>query len=102
MIGTLVFLHRWLGVAFCLLFAIWFASGVVMHFVLHPSFTAADRRAGLAPIDLAQAKALPSEALAAGRIENTAVAILNYPGGNITGIVNRLNVLLQFTLRGGV
>jgi PepSY-associated TM region len=72
MIGTLVFLHRWLGVAFCLLFAIWFASGVVMHFVPYPSFTAADRRAGLAPIDLAQVKAFPSEALAASRIENTA------------------------------
>jgi hypothetical protein len=72
MIGTLVFLHRWLGVAFCTLFAIWFASGVVMHFVPYPSFTAADRLAGLAPIGLAQVKALPSEALAASLIENTA------------------------------
>jgi hypothetical protein len=60
MIGTLVFLHRWLGVAFCMLFAIWFASGVVMRFVPYPSFTAADRRAGLAPIDLAQVKAFGS------------------------------------------
>ena len=70
MIGALIFLHRWLGVAFCLLFAMWFASGIVMHFVPYPSFTAADRRAGLAPIALAQVKALPSEALAASRIGN--------------------------------
>ncbi|MFY9840821.1 MAG: hypothetical protein WAK55_31000 [Xanthobacteraceae bacterium] len=72
MIGALVFLHRWLGVVFCLLFAMWFASGIVMHFVPYPSFTAADRRAGLAPIKLARVKASPSEALAAGGIGNSA------------------------------
>jgi hypothetical protein len=72
MIGALVFLHRWLGIAFCLLFAMWFASGIVMHFVPYPSFTAADRRAGLAPIDLTRVKASPSEALAASRIARTA------------------------------
>jgi hypothetical protein len=71
MIGALVFLHRWLGVGFCLLFALWFASGVVMHFVPYPSFTAADRRAGLAPIDLAQVKASPAEALAASSVGNS-------------------------------
>lgn len=30
-------LHRWWGIAFCLLFAMWFASGIVMHFVPLPS-----------------------------------------------------------------
>jgi hypothetical protein len=30
-------LHRWWGIAFCLLFAMWFASGIVMHFVPFPS-----------------------------------------------------------------
>ena len=29
-------LHRWWGVAFCLLFSMWFASGAVMHFVPYP------------------------------------------------------------------
>jgi len=33
----LVTLHRWWGVAFCLLFAMWFASGIVMHFVPFPA-----------------------------------------------------------------
>jgi hypothetical protein len=69
---ALIWLHRWLGVAFCLLFALWFASGIVMHFVPYPSFTAAERRAGLAPIDLAQVKASPAEALAASGIGNPA------------------------------
>ncbi len=34
--GALAILHRWWGVAFCLLFAMWFASGIVMHFVPFP------------------------------------------------------------------
>jgi PepSY-associated transmembrane protein len=33
---ALATLHRWWGVAFCLLFAMWFASGIVMHFVPYP------------------------------------------------------------------
>jgi len=33
---ALATLHRWWGVAFCLLFAMWFASGLVMHFVPFP------------------------------------------------------------------
>jgi hypothetical protein len=32
----LTMLHRWWGVAFCLLFAMWFASGIMMHFVPFP------------------------------------------------------------------
>jgi len=66
---ALILLHRRLGIAFCLLFAMWFASGIVMHFVPYPSFPAADRRAGLAPIDLARVEA---SALAASRIGNSA------------------------------
>ena len=36
----LAILHRWWGVAFCLLFAMWFASGIVMHFVPFPARSA--------------------------------------------------------------
>jgi hypothetical protein len=34
---ALAALHRWWGVAFCLLFAMWFASGIVMHFAPFPA-----------------------------------------------------------------
>jgi uncharacterized iron-regulated membrane protein len=43
---TLVLLHRWLGIAFCLLFAMWFATGMVMHFVPFPALTEAERVGG--------------------------------------------------------
>jgi PepSY-associated TM region len=68
MMRALILLHRWLGVAFCLLFAMWFASGIVMHFVPFPALTEAERFAGLAPIDLASAMRGPAAAVAASEI----------------------------------
>lgn len=47
MMRAIVLLHRWLGIAFCLVFAMWFATGIVMHFVPFPSLTEAERFAGL-------------------------------------------------------
>lgn len=72
MMGRMVLLHRWLGVAFCLLFAIWFATGIVMHFVPFPSLTEAERFAGLAPVDSALVKIGPSEAARASGIGDAA------------------------------
>jgi hypothetical protein len=40
-------LHRWWGVAFCLLFAMWFTSGIVMHFVPFPARSEAPTPGGL-------------------------------------------------------
>jgi PepSY-associated TM region len=60
--NALVVLHRWLGIGFCLLFAMWFASGIVMHFVPFPSLTEAERFAGLLPIELSQVRHGPDEA----------------------------------------
>ncbi|MGY8707737.1 PepSY domain-containing protein [Bradyrhizobium sp. 18BD] len=62
MMGAIVLLHRWLGIAFCLLFAMWFASGIVMHFVPFPSLTEAERFAGLAAVDHAAVKITAAEA----------------------------------------
>jgi len=46
--GLLAALHRWWGVAFCLLFAMWFASGIVMHFVPFPARSEVGRVGGSA------------------------------------------------------
>ena len=43
---ALVLVHRWLGVAMCLFFAMWFASGIALHFVPYPDFDRAERLAG--------------------------------------------------------
>jgi hypothetical protein len=64
----LTWLHRWWGVLFCLLFAMWFASGIVMHFVPFPSPSDGDRFAALMPIDPAGVGHGPAEAIAKSSI----------------------------------
>jgi hypothetical protein len=68
MMRAIILLHRWLGVAFCLLFAMWFATGIVMHFVPFPALTEAGRFAGLTTIDLAGVEHGPAAAVAASGI----------------------------------
>jgi len=48
---TLIFAHRWMGVALCLLFLLWFASGIVMMYWDYPQVTAVDRLKHLPPLD---------------------------------------------------
>jgi hypothetical protein len=66
---ALALLHRWLGVGLCLLFAMWFASGIVMHFVPFPSLTETERFAGLLPIDASRIRHGPDQAVAASDIQ---------------------------------
>jgi PepSY-associated TM region len=81
---VLATLHRWLGVAFCPLFAMWFASGIVMHFVPFPALSEAKRMDGLAPIDHSQVLHGPNEAVQASGIRNVArVRLVQRPDGPI-------------------
>ncbi|MFC0240823.1 PepSY domain-containing protein [Rhodopseudomonas telluris] len=57
--------HRWLGIASCVLFAIWFVSGVVMMYVAFPSLTTTERRAALPDIAWSRALLSPDQAMAA-------------------------------------
>ena len=66
----LIALHRWWGVVFCLLFAAWFASGIVMHFVPYPTQQEADYFAGLVAIDSGKVAHGPAEAVAASRMQD--------------------------------
>jgi hypothetical protein len=79
---ALILLHRWLGVAFCLLFAMWFASGIVMHFVPFPALIGTERLAGLAVLDVRGLTHGPADALAASGISDGArVRLLQRPDG---------------------
>lgn len=48
--------HRWLGIFACLLFMLWFATGLVLHFVHFPQLDAEEKFAGLKPIELQNVK----------------------------------------------
>jgi hypothetical protein len=66
---ALIFVHRWLGVALCLLFLLWFPSGFVMMYWDYPGIRPADRLAHLASIDPAAIKVTAAEAAAKADIE---------------------------------
>lgn len=84
MMRPLILTHRWLGVAFCLLFAMWFATGIVMHFVPFPSLTETERVDGLAPIDTAQVQHPPADAVgASGLGDPRRVRLLQRIGGPV-------------------
>ncbi|MGY0574888.1 PepSY domain-containing protein [Bradyrhizobium sp. RDM12] len=84
MMGAIVLSHRWLGIAFCLLFAMWFASGIVMHFVPFPSLTEAERLAGLAPIERTQPIIPVADAVTASRVtDGTRVRLIQRSDGPV-------------------
>jgi uncharacterized membrane protein len=80
---VLTSLHRWWGVLFCPLFAMWFASGIVMHFVPFPA-RSADRLAALLPIDPVAVVHGPAEAIAKSGIADVLrVALVGRSDGPI-------------------
>lgn len=54
--------HRWLGVIFCLFFAMWFLTGWVMHFVHFPSLSPQEKFSGLSLLQANEIKISPAMA----------------------------------------
>ena len=93
MMHLLTLLHRWLGVLFCLLFAMWFATGIVMHFVPFPALTEVERIRGLAPVQPSKILRSPAEALQAGAIpgatRSAAETLISAPPPRMAGAAYR-------------
>lgn len=51
--------HRWLGICACLLFALWFLSGLVMSYIGYPEAQPARRSQALQPLDWSQVRLDP-------------------------------------------
>jgi hypothetical protein len=60
-----IFVHRWLGLAFCLLFALWFSSGIVMMYSDYPSVGSKERLSKAAPLSPDAIHVSPQTAYAA-------------------------------------
>lgn len=58
-------LHRWLGVALCLMVSTWLLTGSVLSFVPFPSLGSAERLSGEESVDLSAFRVEPVEALRA-------------------------------------
>ncbi len=61
---TAILCHRWMGVAFCLLFSWWFVSGIFMMYWDYPSVSEADRLERAPALDASQVKLAAAEAYA--------------------------------------
>ncbi|NMG35705.1 PepSY domain-containing protein [Azoarcus sp. TTM-91] len=72
----LYLVHRWLGVGGCLLFVLWFITGLVMMYVRFPALSEAERLAGLPPLQLEGALLGPDEAWRAAGLPAFPVARL--------------------------
>ena len=59
---SLIFIHRWLGVALCLLFLLWFPSGIGMMYFPMPSVTPAARLERLPVLEASKVMVSPGEA----------------------------------------
>jgi hypothetical protein len=57
--------HRWLGIFACVLFAMWFASGIVMTVIGFPTLDETARRQALRPIDWPRVAVTPNQLLSA-------------------------------------
>src|SRR5437588_4758952 len=57
--------HRWIGIGSCLLFAMWFMSGVVMMYVAFPQLTETERLMALPPIVWDKVQVNPDRAMEA-------------------------------------
>lgn len=55
--------HRWLGIATCLLFAMWFVSGLVMMYVDYPALTSEERLSRLQRIDWSRIATTPERVI---------------------------------------
>ena len=60
-----LFIHRWMGTAFSLVFFTWFVSGVVLMYCPFPSVTEGDRWVRAIPLGPEQIRITPGEALQA-------------------------------------
>jgi len=75
-IGGLIVVHRYLGVAFCVIFLLWFASGIVMVFKRMPEYSQEERLARLPALNAAAIKLTPAQALDAAMLQSPPQRVL--------------------------
>ena len=73
---VLIYTHRWLGIAGCLVFISWFASGVVMMYARMPELSASERARRMPPVDLSTARISVADAAAGREFERATVAMV--------------------------
>jgi hypothetical protein len=78
--SALVYTHRWLGIAGCVLFVAWFFSGIVMMYARMPTLAPEERLARASALDLSGVTVAPAEAAKLAGARGTAVQVAMYDG----------------------
>jgi hypothetical protein len=71
----LIYTHRWLGIGGCVLFVMWFASGIVMMYARMPELAATERIERLEPLDLSAVR-VPVAAAAGANVDRVRIHML--------------------------
>jgi hypothetical protein len=66
----LIYTHRWLGIAGCLLFLAWFATGIVMMYARMPIVTPAERRLHAEALDVSTLSITPLAAAKRAEVDD--------------------------------
>lgn len=79
---ALIFVHRWMGVFFCLLFLTWFLSGIVMMYWQYPEISPADRLNRAPALDGSRIRIAPADAYARLGVDGAPLAaqLITYDG----------------------
>ena len=72
---VLIYTHRWLGIAGCVVFLVWFVSGIVMMYARMPRLTAEERLARLPTLDLTHVTVSPADAARAAGVVPSRVRV---------------------------
>jgi hypothetical protein len=78
MTRVLATLHRWISIVLCLMFALWFTSGIVMIYVPFPSLPDSERIARAAVIDVSKVNSLTAALNATGVKSANRLRLLQY------------------------
>jgi hypothetical protein len=74
---SLIFIHRWLGITLCVVFLLWFPSGIGMMYWTYPNVSAGDRLERSPALDASTIKLSPAEALKALGVDDPGAIRLN-------------------------
>ncbi len=72
---SLIFIHRWLGIALCVVFLLWFPSGIGMMYWSYPDVSRDDRLERSPALDASKVKLSPAEALKVLGVDDDSGAI---------------------------
>ena len=70
-----IYVHRWMGIMFGVVFVVWFVSGIAMMYVRMPELSVAERLGHSAPLDFSAATVTPAEALRSNGLKSARVGL---------------------------